>query len=247
MCAFATAGNYRTFNLATVLVTIPLLDDRTFHGFAFVRRRILTDVVIERSRRGALYVVPLVVFLLAAGTLDTIAVLFPSRLTTPWRTCRQAVQPYHSANGYALFAHVRRERPVIVIEVSRDGVTWEPVDFHTNPGALDEPLTFLAPYHHFLDFIDWGFAFLSPADHPHIVASTARGLLAGRDEILGLFERVPFGEHERPLALRFELYEYRYASSDERRAGLVWRREYLRPWCPPLTLVAGELVPSVGR
>jgi hypothetical protein len=60
-----------------------------------------------------------------------------------------------------------------------------------------------------------------------------RGLLAGD----------PFGDAP-PDRVRTRLYDYRFSGLAEGRAsGAWWRRRELGPYCPPLALRDGRLVP----
>ena len=79
------------------------------------------------SAAGAIVVVTTMEGLDRAGW--TVAVL------RPFEPLRNGVAPFLSMNAYGLFAVMTTDRPEIIVEGSRDGVTWLPYDFRWKPAT----------------------------------------------------------------------------------------------------------------
>jgi hypothetical protein len=236
----AATGNYGFFNLLSVVLCVPLLDDRVFR-IGVLRR--LTDRLPElhgpftaRPLRAQLLaaVIGLVLVALNAMIL-TRALRF--RIDWPVRMSRlyELQQPFQLANGYGLFARMTTERPEIIIEGSRDGEIWKTYEFRWKPGDLERRPAFVQPHMPRLDWRMW-FAALGSYRNNQWFLDFCRKLLLGSREVLALLENDPF-PGKPPRYLRATLYDYEFTTWKERgETGAWWRRRFLRPYTPVLTI-----------
>src|SRR5207247_1182218 len=155
----AVTGNYGFFNLLSLTLCVPLLDD------AVLRRaiplRLAAGAPEPRWKRvGVTAFEPVVALLTALAFVREIAATLPGGGSLDHALLR-AVAPLRSINGYGLFRVMTTERPEIVIEGSRDGVSWKEYEFRWKPGALTRRPRFSQPHMPRLDWQMW-FAALNP-------------------------------------------------------------------------------------
>ncbi len=120
---------------------------------------------------------------------------------------------------------VRRE---ISIEVSNDGVRWEPVRFRHKPDALDDALSFVPLHMPRMDWMMW-FAALGEPEDARWVLLLERGLLEDRAAVRELFAEVPFAGQVR--FVRAVRHRYRFDPSGE----ATWVRDEREPFGPTLS------------
>jgi hypothetical protein len=138
----------------------------------------------------------------------------------------ELVAPLRSINGYGLFRVMTIERPELILEGSRDGLSWEAYDFRYKPDALNQRPRFVAPLHPRLDWQLW-FAALAPVESLGWLETLAARLRAGTPEVLELLGRNPF-HGAPPRYVRAVLYDYRFTTREERRrTGDWWARRRL--------------------
>ena len=243
----AATGNYGFFNLLTIVLCLPLLDDATLLGLVPRARR---PALPERAPRpaGALGLVARVA--ITAVCLPLFALSFAQAIPTLLRGTElppfldetlARLAPLRSINNYGLFRSMTTERAEIVVEGSDDKTTWKPYEFKWKPGRLDRAPTFIAPHMPRLDWQMW-FAALSDCDHARWFIAFQRRLLEGAPAVLGLLEPSPFGDRP-PRYLRTRMFQYRFATPAERAAtGEFWRRDLVGPYCPSLRLDGEKLV-----
>jgi hypothetical protein len=99
------------------------------------------------SAAGAIVVVRTMEGLDRAGW--TVAVL------RPFEPLRNGVAPFLSMDAYGLFAVMTTDRPEIIVEGSRAGVTWVPYDFRRKPGDVRRRPRFTTPHMPRLDWQMW--------------------------------------------------------------------------------------------
>jgi hypothetical protein len=88
------------------------------------------------------------------------------------------------------------------------------------------------------------FAALSRAEEEPWFQDFLFQLLQAKPEVLSLLAKAPFGS-EAPRFIRASLYDYRFATRDERKStGAFWVRQYVRPYTPELRLKTTE---TLGR
>ncbi len=230
----ALTGNYAFFNLLTVMLCLFLLDD------SFFRRLSLTMAKANLPRQAS----PERPSMRQLCTAVYTGVLFVSGFEmvgtfsgVHWRPADKvisAIAPFDIVNTYGLFAVMTTTRPEIVVQGSNDGITWLSYEFKYKPGDLARRPPWVAPHQPRLDWQMWFAALGDYRSDPWILEFMER-LLEGSPEVLRLLRSNPF-PHAPPHYLRALLYQYRFASPDERKkTGNWWRRE-----------LKGEYVPAIG-
>lgn len=228
----AATGNYAFFNLLSWVLAIPLLDDA---AFPLNRLRAAARAPAPWARRmtlsaTALYAAP---YLL----LSTAQIVDSFRVQVPWPKLvgqlQESLAPYRSINRYGLFASMTTSRPEIVIEGSRDGITWVSYEFKWKAGPLDRPPRLAAPYQPRLDWQMWFAALGDYRRNPWFMNFMLR-LMEGSPDVLSLLEENPFPGNP-PRFLRAIKHTYAYTSPEERReTGAWWKRDQLGLYCPVL-------------
>jgi hypothetical protein len=217
MLLIALTGNYGFFNLLTIALCIPLLDDRLLGRF--IPSRFESEAQSDRQSRWNTWpgVAPTMVIALSAVIFfaGTFGQRVPGWLSPVYR--------FSTFNNYGLFAVMTTERPEINIEGTRDGRTWEPYVFRYKPGPLDRAPVWNAPHQPRLDWQMW-FAALGDYRRNPWLGNLMTRLLQGEPTVLELIEDNPF-EQRLPKQVRAIRYRYEFASRDERRAtGHWWKR-----------------------
>ena len=243
MALISATGNYGFFNLLTVVLCIPLLDDRAWRVLLWratplaVPSALSTPRAPGRRRIATLVFASAVVFLTGASALLGLGLSLPA----PIERVHAWAAPLTSFNSYGLFRVMTRARPELVLEGSRDGETWEPYLFHHKPVELERAPTCAGLHMPRLDWQLW-FAALEhdrpyrSSWYPHFLER----LLSGSAPVLALLRTNPFPDAP-PRFLRSTVYSYEFSSPAERRAGTWWRRRDPRPFFPTVTLADGEL------
>jgi hypothetical protein len=155
------------------------------------------------------------------------------------------VQGLRSFNAYGLFQSMTTTRPEIIVEVSDDGIFWQPLEFHYKPGMLNRPASFVAPHQPRLDWQMW-FAALSQGFHPQRdghpssplfwFGSFMRGLLEHRSAVWALLPEPPI-EREKIRHVRANLYLYEFTDWQQRQeTGQIWTRRHQGLFAPAMSL-----------
>lgn len=209
MAVIQLTGNYGFFNVLTVAIALPLLDD------AAVGERLRDWLVPDpgalpewRTRMRYALSLPLVLIvalgisqLAFRGGLGRVA---PDALVT----AIDRVRPYRFANGYGLFAVMTRVRREIVIEGSLDGEEWREYQFAHKPRAPDALPGQSAPHMPRLDWQMWFAALGGFRDSPWLLRFMLR-LKEAQPDVLALLADDPF-DGETPRFVRARLYDYRF-------------------------------------
>lgn len=248
MGGIGLTGNYGYFNLLSVALALTLLDDGALralvprrwrarvpdsHGFAHRRPRV--------GRR-----VPVAVL---AGVLAVVSVthawLRVDRDGPPdaLRDVAAYLGPLQLTSSYGLFATMTAERPEILLEGSRDGVTWRPYRFAWKPNDdLTEGPDLAGPHMPRLDWQLWFAALAGDCRRTRWYPAFLQRLLEGQPDVLGLLDGDPFPEGP-PRYLRSTLWYYTFSHPEERdRTGALWTRERAdHDFCPTVTLEDGAL------
>jgi hypothetical protein len=227
--AIAATGNFAFFNLLSGVLLLSVLDGpRARQGERRGRARGLWGAIQETAAE----------FAGLLSLLDLHRRAWPRR-TPPAALERidEALAPLRPVSSYGLFAVMTRERLEIVIEGSLDGHTWRPYRLPHQPGDVQRPPRWIAPWQPRLDWQMW-FAALSPTPprwFPHLL----RRLLQGEGDVLALFESNPFPEGP-PRMVRALIYRYRLHPTAN---GTVWDRELLGAYFPSVALPDHEWPP----
>jgi hypothetical protein len=221
---FAT-GNYGFFNILTMVMLVPLLDDRQL-GLA-------GDLTGSSplGEHGALLVTILFVPFLALNLCQLVRLFYrPSwldRLLAP-------LSPFMISNPYGLFAVMTTNRFEFVIEGSSDLEQWRPYEFRWKPGDPQRPPRQAAPHQPRLDWQMW-FAALDPRSIEPWLGNLIVRLLEGSPPVLALFRHNPFPDAP-PRYIRLSVYRYHFTTLGiRRREGRWWERTLLGRY-EPMTL-----------
>jgi len=236
----ALTGNYGFFNLLTVALCLPLLDDFTLRSWIparwqthFASTHHVSRFTFHRVR--IVLSVLLVVVILPVTLLQLTAMFRPSVSAPVISSFHQWLSPFRSTNRYGLFAVMTTSHPEIIIEGSNDGQTWLAYEFKSKPGDLKGRPEFVAPHQPRLDWQMWFAALGNYRQNPWFIQFCIR-LLQGSPEVLALLEKNPFPEKP-PHQIRAVLYYYHFTDADTRhRTGEWWRRERKDLYCPVLQL-----------
>lgn len=224
-------GNFGFFNLLSIVLCVPLLDDRVY-----TLREEANNGTPSRWLGGALsgMRVAAAVLMIVVNAALLIGMVLPNTQTPrPVRSLVGAVSPLRSVNPYGLFATMTKTRPEIVIEGSIDGQNWRPYEFPSKPGDPYRTPLFTAPHMPRLDWQLWFAALGNYQSNPWFFNLLVR-LLEGRPEVLSLLEVNPFPDQP-PLMLRAVLYEYTFARPEQNRSQFLWwNRELKGLYCPVL-------------
>ena len=159
--AIMLSGNYGFFNLLTLALCIPLMDDRMLPSRfremlkPMEKREITWKKICRKLALAALSFIFLVTTWAhlssdLKGNRDPEAgakegTSFPEEI-------RDVVRPSRTFNSYGLFRVMTRTRPEIVIEGSEDGQSWQTYQFRWKPTELQEKPSWAGPH---MPRIDW--------------------------------------------------------------------------------------------
>ena len=231
----ALTGNYAFFNLLTVALCLLLIDDKTWPRFLRARhgssgRR---PVFTTRWLR-----IPVCSFLLVLSLVPlSMSFRVVPEFLKPLANIHSLVAPFRTVNSYGLFAVMTTERREILIQGSRDGLTWETYRFRWAPGALNRPPPLVAPYQPRLDWQMW-FAALGRFETTPWFQSLLGCLLRGDKDVLALFDHNPFPQAP-PRFVRALSDTYLFTDpADRARTGNWWKAEPAAIYCPEVSLRA---------
>ena len=226
MLLVGLTGNYGFFNLLTVVLCLPLLDDRLLRRF--VPRRFPVKATPEPESKWATWpgAAPAIVIALSAAVFFTGA--FGHR-PPGWLS---PIYRFSTFNNYGLFAVMTTERPEISIEGTLDGETWEPYVFRYKPGPLERAPVWNTPHQPRLDWQMW-FAALGDYRQNTWLGNLMTRLLQGEPTVLALLGENPF-EDEAPKQIRAVIYRYEFTTRDEREATARWWKRRGRALYAPI-------------
>ncbi len=242
-------GNYNFFNLLTIALCLPLLDD------AFLRRflpRRTSDAAIVTPTRRRPWIAQrwcVLAFAIPIVTMNIIQMTITLREDRRSRgvdidalpnTVKKLIEVngrYHLVSTYGLFRSMTTRRPEIIIEGSHDRLEWKAYEFKWKPGDPTQRPRQVAPHQPRLDWQMW---FAALGNHRQRrnqwFISLERRLLEGSPEVLALLETNPFPDKP-PRFIRAELYDYHFSDwTTRRREGVWWTRERLGAYTPVLSL-----------
>jgi hypothetical protein len=230
----AGSGNFGFFNLLTIVLCIPILDD------SFWPSRWREKFQSIQLRPWRFWPMPLLAplsVLIAVLSGMTVVSAFDDSINYPTalKQLDDYISPFRSINGYGLFRVMTTERPEIIIEGSDDGEIWKPYSFKWKPGDLQRAPQFCTPNMPRLDWQMWFAALGRLEDNPWFVNLLIR-LLQGSGPVLDLMGNNPFPDHP-PKYIHAVLYKFEFTTEAERREkGDWWKREKTGIYCPPVSL-----------
>jgi hypothetical protein len=227
MILIALTGSYGFFNLLTIALCIPLLDDRLLRRV--VPGRHSTSVPL-RDTSAMLWwrgVGPALVIALSA------AVFIPGTFGSRVPRALGPIYPFSTFNNYGLFSVMTTERLEINLEGTSDGENWTAYVFRYKPGPLDRAPVWTAPHQPRLDWQMW-FAALGDYRRNDWLANLMARLLQGEPSVLALLDDNPF-EAAPPKQVRALIYQYELTNPRERDAtGHWWKRHDRMLYAPIL-------------
>jgi hypothetical protein len=210
-------GNYGFFNILTIVLAVPLLDDRYLGliGQAVAMPAATADAPFMVDLVSAIFLI----FILLNGLQLLRLFVRPYWLSRILAACG----PWQLSNPYGLFAVMTTKRFEFVIEGSKDLKSWQPYEFHWKPGDPLTPPRQAAPHQPRLDWQMW-FAALDPTHVEPWLVQLVQRLLEGSQPVLSLFKTVPFRDAP-PAAIRLVVYRYHLTDPATKRAtGRWWDR-----------------------
>ncbi|MEJ2132653.1 MAG: lipase maturation factor family protein, partial [Gammaproteobacteria bacterium] len=169
--AILVTGSYNFFNILTLILCLPLLDDRMLGWWRSELEERAPGTPLSRQ---AWRFVGAVFAILGALHLE----LGIDRESPRWmREIAVWSSPWHVVNGYGLFAVMTTERRELVVEGSRDGVAWRAYELPFKPGDPSRAPRLATPYQPRLDWQLWFAALTSRGNVPWINGLVVRTLL----------------------------------------------------------------------
>lgn len=224
------SGNLSWLNLLTIVLAIPMLDDRILGFIIPMRPPALHSTAMAHK-----------VVLAALAVLVVWLSIKPIKnMLSPQQVMNTSYNPFHLVGTYGAFGSITRTRYEIAVEGTSEerpttATEWREYGFRGKPDDLGRLPPQVAPYHLRLDWLMWFAAMGSYSENPWFVHLMAK-LLEGDRDTLSLFPFNPFPEHP-PRFVRARLYEYHFTNPDERRrTGQWWKRELAGSYFPAVSL-----------
>ena len=214
-------GNFGFFNLLTLLLCVPLIDDSLFAPWL--------ELPAATSDATMAWVVSTIFSIfLFLNLCQLLALVYrPGWL----RKLFGILSPFMISNHYGLFAVMTTERFEFVIEGSTDREQWQAYEFRWKPGDPKLPPRQVAPHMPRLDWQMW-FAALDPRSiEPWLINLVVR-LLQGSPSVLSLLRHNPFPSAP-PKFIRLSVYRYHFsAPAIRRKDGVWWERKMVGRFQP---------------
>jgi lipase maturation factor 1 len=217
-------GNYAFFNLLTIALCVPLLDDAALRG------RPAANQAVRPAARYITWVVAAILILLSGSNF--ISEFFGVR---PARRVARWLAPLNLTSNYGLFAVMTTVRREIIVQGSNDGSEWRDYEFKYKPGDVDRAPPWVEPHQPRLDWQMWFAALGEYRGNPWFVNFVFR-LLQGSPDVLALMGPNPFPGAP-PRYIRALVYDYTFTDFTTRRAtGAWWKREPQGTYLPAVSL-----------
>ena len=217
-------GSYGFFNILTIVLCVPLLDDRYL---GLVGRALTSPATVSSPFMVNLVSAIFMLFLLL-NVLQLFRLFARSHLVS---LLLATLRPWYVSSSYGLFAVMTVDRFEFIIEGSNDLKTWQPYEFRWKPGDPSLPPQQAAPHQPRLDWQMW-FAALNPAFIEPWLKSLLIRLLEGSPSVVALFRSAPFREAP-PACIRLVVYRYHFTDwADKRASGKWWQRSEIGKSAP---------------
>lgn len=230
-------GNYNFFNLLTMALCLVLFDDAALLKVLPQRLTRLPQQRTQNAGQGKItsFVAGSLALLIVFVSSVQLHSTFSGRAPALAKWIDYGVAPLRIVNTYGLFAVMTTERPEIIIEGSDDGIHWKEYPFKYKPGEVKRRPSWNIPHQPRLDWQMW-FAALGTPDRNLWFSRLLQRLLENSPEVIVLLGANPFPDKP-PHYVRALLYEYRYASSEQKeRKGVWWERRLAGLYYPAVEL-----------
>lgn len=226
----ALTGNYTFFNILTLALCLPLLDDAVVSK-VLPAKLVSAIQAVSTQAAGRVRVIYHRVLAVAYGILA----LGAAHIASPVSVLGALAEPFGVYNSYGLFAVMTRERNEIIVEGSDDKVTWLEYQLPFKPGDIYRAPPIVAPFQPRLDWQLW-FAALSTADLTPWFTSFVARILQGDESVLRLLSHNPFPAHP-PKYVRANLYRYHFTTFQEFASTHAWwKRTLVSEYFPAVSL-----------
>ncbi|MAS94540.1 MAG: hypothetical protein CMO55_15180 [Verrucomicrobiales bacterium] len=257
MLLILLTGNYTYFNWLTIVLCIPLIHDRLwpnwFRNWVRFKPLGLLPKPATKPLVAKLAVATPFFLVLALLNLNTILrdlhnapnPVLSRNVVPPWmQSFSAALSPWHLVSGYGLFRTMTTERPEIILEGSRDGITWFQYDFAWKVDDLSDRPKFVAPHQPRVAWQFWFAALEKRFDYRSRnsawIESLVLKLLRGDENVNALLKTNPFPDTP-PAYIRGRLFNYEFTSREEReRTGDWWNRVAAGEYLPKVSLPSGN-------
>ncbi|HET8550278.1 MAG TPA: lipase maturation factor family protein [Bryobacteraceae bacterium] len=235
------SGNLSWLNALTIVLAIPMLDDRSLGWLLPLRAPELHAPGLPHTI--ALGAVSVLVLWLSIDPIRN--------MLSPRQIMNTTFNPFHLVGTYGAFGSITKTRYEVVVEGTEEAVLtpstkWRAYEFRGKPTDIGRLPPQVAPCHLRLDWLMWFAAMTDYYDHPWFVHFIAK-LLANDKPTLSLLRSNPFPAQP-PRYVRAQLYEYHFTNPQERRrTGQWWNREFSRPYFPAVSLQTPEFRRLVER
>lgn len=257
MVAIEALGNFGFFNLQTIVLCIPLLNDDLWSRIVLRRLRkseAQSPAISDSPKWRTISRQSIVAAMLFVSLLESVseisstarAAQLPAIVTVPIRWADtlllfwgkpwvlDLVSPFRTINGYGLFRVMTVQRNEIIVETSDDGLTWTACEFLYKPGEIHRAPPIVAPHMPRLDWQMW-FAALNPRGNQHWLSALLKRILDGSPSVVRLIGHSEFQSNP-PKYVRLTFYEYKFTTADQRQAtGAWWNRTYVGNLIDPVT------------
>jgi hypothetical protein len=231
-------GNYNWFNLQTMLLCLPLLDDAALARIlpAGLRQRLGTASRAPPAAR--VRTLPIAVsavgVLLVLVSLIEMEARFGGSPPAALRAVDGFIEPLHLTSPYGLFSVMTTQREEIVIEGSADAIEWREYEFRYKPGDLMRRPPWNIPHQPRLDWQMW-FAALDDPRRLRWFWMFLEKLLRGEPTVTALLLKNPFPDRP-PRYIRAKFYDYTYTDAAAKVRGQWWDRRLLGLYFPEVQL-----------
>lgn len=212
-------GNYGPFNLLSLVMLVPLLNDTVLQPFAMV-----SLIPFPFLPQLLFTIIALGLMLLNSIHLLT---LFSSKI--PGQSILHFFGPIEISNPYGIFAVMTTKRYEILVDWSNDGKKWYEYEFKWKPQNPAEAPPISMPHMPRLDWLMWFLPF-NPYDSTPWFLKFLGKLLENSPDVLSLLRN---GPKDPPLYVRALVYEYRFTDWKTRqKTGNWWKVKFIGSYTP---------------
>ncbi len=218
------SGNLSWLNWLTVVLCVPLLDDRWWSFLSGLPGLPIAHAAASPASPGYDMVVAVVAVAVAFLSIGPVW-----NMLLPGQLMNASFNSFHLVNTYGAFGSITKTRYEIVIEgthdaVATDATVWQPYEFRGKPGNPSRRPPQIAPYHLRLDWLMW-FEAMAPVPADSWFLTLVDRLRENDPEVTSLLATNPFAGAP-PALVRARYYLYRFTTPDERRrTGDWWHRD----------------------